>query len=116
MISKLRYMLLGSSIGFGANLVANTTPRMKSMFGKKAYAMSAMSTLMFKNNVCSLDYDIDHGVHTLKDVKTEVGWVNNARTGDKHILQPLSLINDGLFEVTIFDRPLAMKELGALSE
>jgi diacylglycerol kinase family enzyme len=104
----LRYSVINSSLCVAANVSKNAVS-LKPKIGKHAYAVQSCIELL-KKKTESFEIEYGDSNKTIRNVQASIFWIYNGKYGGGGMmLSPLSLVNDGMFELLYHQGNLPMK-------
>lgn len=99
----MRYSIINCCIGLLA-LIGKNAANKKMIFGQGAYKVQAVIEFVRKESGI-YDFEIDSEAK-VENINSNFVLVFNSKFGGGHInLSPFSIMNDGLGELTFYDRP-----------
>lgn len=101
--SHLFYCLTGVGVGLTTDLLVNTKPWMKKLFGTFALFLMMYKEIQSQKEV-TYDLQFDDGKVMKKVTAPKFDFVNVRYAIHNSIFSPLSIANDGMYEVYLHDK------------
>ena len=103
--AKLHYALFNVSFGLDGEVARRSTRLLKTIFGNSIYMSNALYIIL-KSMVWKFDVELDQGKKVFKDVEIQSFWAFNGMLSiKKYIINPLTFVNDGFFEIQFNEGP-----------